>query len=52
MVIVFCYRYYRFQLAVIQSDSGEKVNIFGGDGLGRYEEENSYDHLSIIVNSY
>lgn len=38
--------YHRFQVAVIQGDSTEKVNIFGGDSLGHGEKEISYDHLS------
>lgn len=33
------YRYCRFQLAVIEGDSKEKVNIFGGDSLGNCEKE-------------
>jgi hypothetical protein len=31
---------------ITQADSGGKVNILGGDGIGHCEKESSYKHVS------
>jgi hypothetical protein len=33
--------------ALIQGDSGGKVNILGGDSIGHCEEKSSYEHVYI-----
>ena len=43
--VLFCATLY------IQSDSGEKVNIWGGDSVGHYEKE-VYISIYLIVNGY
>jgi hypothetical protein len=32
--------------ATIQGDSGENVNILGGDVIGHCERKNSYEHVA------
>jgi len=36
----------------IQGDSGRKVSIFGGDGIGHCEKKEVHMNLCLILNGY